>query len=100
MRKSIQDKLKEIIQPWHLRYRIKEYHEWSTYREEMQHYYTIEGALKIFPFIWFQVTNKQYAYFCKAYTVMKELRVIPKTKKRIIKESECVLRLLEEEDDE
>jgi hypothetical protein len=65
----------------------------------MHTYYKIQAKYIFFPFFWFNINDREWKYFCKAYTEMKMLRGIPKVKRRVIPESECVLRLMEDEDE-
>lgn len=86
------------LKPWHLKYRIIELKEYNEMRSEMQTTYSIEARIK-FTWFWFRLSNREYTYFSKAYTEMKSLRGYPKSRKRVIPESECILLLMGEEDE-
>jgi len=90
--------LDERIKPWHLKYRIIEIRKYNSMRSEIETSYALQGRIKFTP-IWFHLSEREYCYFSKAYTEMKHLRGVPKTRKRVLPESECVLLLMGDEDE-
>jgi len=99
--KTLKEKIKDWLgeqEPWKFKYRLVELKAYAIISKEIRTYYQIQAALKIFPFIWFTFEDAHYQCFSTAYTEMKTLRGIPKTKKRVIEEGECVLMLMEEEE--
>lgn len=98
IKKAFINWLDERIQPWHLHYRVVEIKRFRELTSEIETLYIIQGRIKFTPF-WFKVGNREYSYFCKAYTEMKTLRGIPKTEFRPIPESECILLLMGDEDE-
>ena len=86
--------------PWNLKYRLIEKREYHHFHGKIEKTYVIQACWKYIPFIWFPIQDKEYDYFVQAYRAMKTLLGIPKTTKRVIKDHECVLMLMDDGDED